>query len=422
MCRPPDVIPDGVASHSASGESDEELQLDHARWRAHQQAQQQQQALEDNAALGAAWSWNPMAAPGGRLYYGGNPADMYAVEAPLHQMPPPPPPPQTFQARQWLWPQHSASGLPKPSPVSAAQMASWSATRGSSVTPADLWPKTAVPSMAGGNASPVGFMMAQGIPCGPSSDVDYRASEMAAMTCLDGMTAEEIMDLDPKKYKRMMSNRASAKRSRQRKQTRLEELEIQSAKLRVENAAVTRRLKEATDQIRHFHESNERMQAEVTRLRETLQRAGVVVKPAALSVDEAGDAPTGDGCEAKEASVSLMIGQPSAAGAKRELSVDEDEDELFALNGGGGGSKRVKRTSPATEEEDGPMSPSGVTGSSAHAAGGDDCDAAAGVMAGRADAAGLCQGVGRDIETLADAEFLAGLIDCFDDGQPLEMV
>ncbi|CAI5470061.1 unnamed protein product [Closterium sp. Yama58-4] len=52
---------------------------------------------------------------------------------------------------------------------------------------------------------------------------------------------EDEEEMDEKKYKRMMSNRASAKRSRQRRQVRLEELEIQSAKLKMENAARLRK-------------------------------------------------------------------------------------------------------------------------------------------------------------------------------------
>ncbi|CAI5531622.1 unnamed protein product [Closterium sp. Naga37s-1] len=67
-----------------------------------------------------------------------------------------------------------------------------------------------------------------------------------------------------------MSNRASAKRSRQRRQVRLEELEIQSAKLKMENAAVQRRLTEATDKIRRFQEQNSNLERELKRLRKEL--------------------------------------------------------------------------------------------------------------------------------------------------------
>eukprot|EP00475_Leptophrys_vorax_P041089 TRINITY_DN7720_c0_g1_i1.p1 TRINITY_DN7720_c0_g1~~TRINITY_DN7720_c0_g1_i1.p1 ORF type:complete len:312 (-),score=-3.47 TRINITY_DN7720_c0_g1_i1:134-1069(-) len=305
-------------------------------------------------------------------------------------------PPQPLHA-QWLMPQHT-SALSKPAPMqqpppqapTPQQMLpmTWPHMSG-----ADMWAKSAPlmapkPAMAG--------YMAQGIPCGMSAqqEIDFHASEMAAMST-DGMTAEELVDLDPKKYKRMMSNRASAKRSRQRKQERLEELEIQSAKLRVENAAVTRRLNEATEHIRHFQESNERLHDELKRLRDALARAGVVVaNPATETV---GVSAGGVAEKETSAKLSLKIGQP---GSKR---------------GSGGESENVagvsKRARPSSGTEERPTSTSAVTGSS----GGPSDDEAGAAVAGKAVDGNNTQ----HLDTLADAEFLAGLIGCFDNGKPL---
>jgi len=76
-------------------------------------------------------------------------------------------------------------------------------------------------------------------------------------------------------YRRMMSNRASAKRSRQRRQERLDELEIVSAKLQVENSAVQRRLVEANERIRKFQHENESLQSELRMLKSMVEAKGM---------------------------------------------------------------------------------------------------------------------------------------------------
>ncbi|CAI5930856.1 unnamed protein product [Closterium sp. NIES-65] len=198
MCRPPDVVPG-----AAQSEAEEELD---ARWRA-------QQIDDAAAAYGGAWNWNPMTAPGGR----GSSRS-------------PPNPPSQTSANATPDRAHAVRAADVPDELAAARRARHVGAGSDS-----------------GDQGPLGYMsqgMAQGIPCGLPQEMEFHAGDMGAMST-DGMTAEELADLDPKKHKRMMSNRASAKRSRQRKQERLEELEIQSAKLRVENAAVTRRLNEA---------------------------------------------------------------------------------------------------------------------------------------------------------------------------------
>lgn len=73
-----------------------------------------------------------------------------------------------------------------------------------------------------------------------------------------------------KKMRRMLSNRASAKRSRQRRQERLGELEIQTAKLRVENAALSRQYTEAMDQVKVVQKENASLKEELESVRAEL--------------------------------------------------------------------------------------------------------------------------------------------------------
>ncbi|CAI5508796.1 unnamed protein product [Closterium sp. Naga37s-1] len=398
MCRPPDVVPG-----AAQSEAEEELD---ARWRA-------QQIDDATAAYGGAWNWNPMTAPGGRLF-GGN-AGMYGMmSADPSQM-------TAMQTRQplqaqWLLPQHAQPALPKPPQMQPPTAHTPSAQQMFPMS----WPPHAAHGMSApapilATKGPLGYMsqgMAQGIPCGLPQEMEFHAGDMGAMST-DGMTAEELADLDPKKHKRMMSNRASAKRSRQRKQERLEELEIQSAKLRVENAAVTRRLNEASEHIRQYQESNDRLQNELKRLRDALARAGVPVanKPA----DAAADA-------GMSADFALKVGQAG----KREVA------EPFAEGAGNKRARLVAPTSFEESEEEGVHSPSAITGATAPPSHAEGVAADAAVVAhganeglarARADGAGMAgaKGMGmKDADTLADAEFLAGLIGCFDDGKPLE--
>ncbi|CAI5529000.1 unnamed protein product [Closterium sp. Naga37s-1] len=408
MCRPPDVIPG-----AAQSEAEEELD---ARWRA-------QQIDDAAAAYGGAWNWNPMTAPGGRLF-GGN-AGMYGMmSADPSQM-------TAMQTRQplqaqWLLPQHAQPALPKPPQMQPPTAHTPSAQQMFSMS----WPPHAAHGMSAPSPilaakGPLGYMsqgmaqgMAQGIPCGLPQEMEFHAGDMGAMST-DGLTAEELADLDPKKHKRMMSNRASAKRSRQRKQERLEELEIQSAKLRVENAAVTRRLNEASDHIRQYQESNDRLQNELKRLRDALTRADVPV--ANKPTDAAADA-------GMSADFALKVFQAG----KREVAEPSAE---------GAGNKRarlVATTSFEESEEEGVHSPSAITGASAPPSHAEGVAADAAVVANGANRAnagndGLARacamGAGltgvkemgvKDADTLADAEFLAGLIGCFDDGKPLE--
>lgn len=89
------------------------------------------------------------------------------------------------------------------------------------------------------------------------------------------MDDDDLMDNDDgtsdKKIRRMLSNRASAKRSRQRRQERLGELEIQTAKLRVENTTITRKYHEAIDQARRYQDENQKLRMDLENIRSQLE-------------------------------------------------------------------------------------------------------------------------------------------------------
>lgn len=95
-----------------------------------------------------------------------------------------------------------------------------------------------------------------------NSRVDNLCQEdLSAMNDEIGSDDDEAMK--DKKMRRMLSNRASAKRSRQRRQERLGELEIQTAKLRVENAALSRKYNEALEQAQQFQKESSALRAEL---------------------------------------------------------------------------------------------------------------------------------------------------------------
>ncbi|CAI5482753.1 unnamed protein product [Closterium sp. Yama58-4] len=235
-----------------------------------------------------------------------------------------------------------------------------------------------------------------------------------------------------------MSNRASAKRSRQRRQVRLEELEIQSAKLKMENAAVQRRLTEATDKIRRFQEQNANLERELKRLRKELDDSNGGSNAGAagstLSQDSKPSSPE------KESALSSpltavtdgLAGEDSKGPGKRKrmeksaTDVNDSPDDysdpvlLPAVNG-------VVKAESLFLSEQGDVGTDGEDES--------DCQlsdstaitpaegAAAALPAGDVKAnpvapAGGYQLMGRDMD-VADGEFFATLIDCFD-GKPME--
>jgi hypothetical protein len=72
----------------------------------------------------------------------------------------------------------------------------------------------------------------------------------------------------------MNSNRASAQRSRQRRQERLDQLEILTAQLRVENATIVRKANLATQLAKKFEEEKDQLQVKLQKLKRVLDKVG----------------------------------------------------------------------------------------------------------------------------------------------------
>lgn len=77
--------------------------------------------------------------------------------------------------------------------------------------------------------------------------------------------------IDEKRKRRMSSNRASAQRSRQRKQERLDELEILTAQLRLENATLSRKSKMAEQLAKRITLDRNELAKKVEELRKQLE-------------------------------------------------------------------------------------------------------------------------------------------------------
>jgi hypothetical protein len=77
--------------------------------------------------------------------------------------------------------------------------------------------------------------------------------------------------IDEKRKRRMSSNRASAQRSRQRKQERLDELEILTAQLRLENATLARKSKMADQLVKRIEVEKNALANQVEELRKELE-------------------------------------------------------------------------------------------------------------------------------------------------------
>ncbi|XP_024399812.1 uncharacterized protein [Physcomitrium patens] len=79
--------------------------------------------------------------------------------------------------------------------------------------------------------------------------------------------------VDEKRKRRMSSNRASAQRSRQRKQKRLDELEILTAQLRLENATLSRRSKIAEQLAKNLKNEKNELAIKFEKLKKELEAA-----------------------------------------------------------------------------------------------------------------------------------------------------
>ncbi|KAI0511323.1 hypothetical protein KFK09_011952 [Dendrobium nobile] len=91
-------------------------------------------------------------------------------------------------------------------------------------------------------------------------------------------TAENMDPSDAKRFRRMLSNRESARRSRRRKQAHLSELETQVSQLRVENSTLMKRLTDVNQKYNEAAVDNRILKADVETLRAKVKMAEDTVK------------------------------------------------------------------------------------------------------------------------------------------------
>ncbi|XP_024377704.1 uncharacterized protein [Physcomitrium patens] len=113
---------------------------------------------------------------------------------------------------------------------------------------------------------------------------DQSTAEASAELCTDDEDWE-ARPLDEKRKKRMLSNRASAQRSRQRRQERLDQLEVLTAQLRVENSTLQKKLGVAVQVAKKFEDENKALQRRVERLSKELE-SGKARMPTERAFDE----------------------------------------------------------------------------------------------------------------------------------------
>ncbi|KAL8171075.1 hypothetical protein V2J09_022879 [Rumex salicifolius] len=89
---------------------------------------------------------------------------------------------------------------------------------------------------------------------------------------------ETTGNTDPKKARRMLSNRESARRSRRRKQAHLTELETQVAQLRVENSSLLTRLTNLSQKYNEAAVDNRVLKADIETMRAKVKMAEETVK------------------------------------------------------------------------------------------------------------------------------------------------
>jgi hypothetical protein len=127
----------------------------------------------------------------------------------------------------------------------------------------------------------------------------------------------------------MQSNRASAKRSRQRRQARLEELDKTTATLQAEKTAIFSKLERAQTEIASLEERNNQLVEEVVRLRKMLGMAPPAATGPLESSFSAGKHETSSGTPAQQES---CVDSAGTQGGKVPMVKSEAESEL-ALDG-----------------------------------------------------------------------------------------
>lgn len=262
----------------------------------------------------------------------------------------------------------------------------------------ESWAKNGALGMNQVAQEPTSGFVAQGFPLGIMPDMELANSESFGMGGQEDCSDDD-QELDEKKYKRMMSNRASAKRSRQRRQVRLDELEIQSAKLRVENAAVQRKLNEANEQIQKYQSQNETLQKELAKLRADLEQGKINPSSGCISVQEASNEHSeswNGGSEMK------AVGSKNGALGKRKHEEDsyDDFEDKSSLE-----TKTVVDTKPVCVA-------GSVSNVSADAEGKKICEAASHAREGSPSL--MLSG-----DEAIDTDFFSSLMECFD-GKPFD--
>ncbi|KAJ8765718.1 hypothetical protein K2173_014840 [Erythroxylum novogranatense] len=112
----------------------------------------------------------------------------------------------------------------------------------------------------------------------PVSDEPNRSDQNPANSnsCSDELN-RTVSDVDERKRRRMISNRESARRSRMRKQTHLENLRNQASRLRIENRDLTNRLRYVLYHTHSVRSENDQLRSEQCMLQQRLSIAGQIL-------------------------------------------------------------------------------------------------------------------------------------------------
>lgn len=227
---------------------------------------------------------------------------------------------QLLLAQQQLL-KHSQAKAALPAASMVKQEPQWSAAQGAALPPTLIQPAPAagLSSLLAAKANPASALLGFG------------AQSLSAF-----QTAAMVLD-DEKKVKRMQSNRASAKRSRQRRQARLDELDKTTGQLQAENSTLCEKLEQAQQQIHELEEKNRSLVGEVSDLRKMLGM------PAYSSSDEKVSAPSSQ-CLASESCAHGSFGSAPVKTEATEATTSLDEvdgvdqfDSLFDLDSCDGG-------------------------------------------------------------------------------------